>query len=141
LTWVDVTSASAQAIPNVGYLANSNSQVVITLPTNPSLGDLVEVTGPGSGGWKIAQNAAQQIYVGFENALWSATGPSQPWTRLAASADGTRLAAAPAGGPIYTSTDSGKTWTAQNSGNLEWDALAWSADGTCLVAAVRRTNG
>ena len=135
VTWVDVKTATIQAASNVGYLADSNSQVTITLPANPSVGDLVEVTGPGSGGWKIVQNIAQQVYVGFGNALWSPTGPSQTWSHLAASGDGSHLAATADNGPIYTSTDGGMTWTAQNSGSFIWSALAWSADGTCLVGA------
>ncbi len=137
VTWVDVKTASVQAASNVGYLADSSSQVTITLPTNPSVGDLVEVTGPGAGGWKVAQNAAQQVYVGFSNALWSTTGPSQAWNRLAASGDGSHLAAVAPGEPIYTSTDGGATWTAQASGSLQWQSAAWSADGTCLAATAQ----
>jgi hypothetical protein len=40
------------------------------------------------------------------------------------------------GGQIYTSTDSGATWTARES-NRNWFAIASSADGTRLVAAVQ----
>ncbi len=135
--WADVTGASAQAAPNTGYLADSSSQVIITLPTNPAPGDLVEVSGVGSGGWKIAQNAGQQVRVGFENALPTPVGPAQTWVALVASTDTTHLAVAGSGGPIYTSADGGATWTAQNSGTQTWQSLASSADGTVLLAATQ----
>jgi hypothetical protein len=40
------------------------------LPANPAVGDLIQVSGVGAGGFKILQNAGQQVYVGFENTLW-----------------------------------------------------------------------
>ena len=39
------------------------------------------------------------------------------------------------GGQIYTSTDSGATWTPSESSGL-WQAVASSADGSKLVAAI-----
>lgn len=134
VTWVDVTGASMQALPNTGYLADSSAQVTITLPTNAALGDLVEISGVGTGGWKIAQNAGQQVHVGFENAAWSPTGPAEAWTAVATSSDRTHLAAGTQGGAIYTSADGGATWVAQNSGDQDWTAIASSADGKILLA-------
>ena len=68
INWVDVTTTSVQAVPNTGYLADSTAQVTITLPASTSLqmGDIIEVSGVGTGGWKIAQNAGQSIVVGIE---------------------------------------------------------------------------
>ena len=68
INWVDVTTTSVQAVPNTGYLADSTSQVTITLPASTSLqmGDIIEVSGVGTAGWKIAQNAGQSIVVGIE---------------------------------------------------------------------------
>ena len=79
----------------------------------------------------------------------------QSWSAIAASADGGQWVAAVNGGWIYTSTNAGVTWTnnagwvriSTNSGviwtsnlvsspNLNWTALACSADGSKLVAAV-----
>jgi hypothetical protein len=135
VTWVSVTGTSAQGSPNTGYLTDNSSQVTITLPANPTAGDLVEISGSGSGGWKIAQNAGQQIHVGFENALWNPIGPTQSWTKLVSAGDDIHLAAATNGGAIYTSANRGVTWTAQNSGLNPWTLLAISADGTHLIAA------
>ena len=53
---------------------------------------------------------------------------------MASSADGRRLLAGEANG-LFTSTDSGVTWTAQAAGYY-WQAVASSADGTKLLAAV-----
>lgn len=61
ITWVDVTTTSAQAVVNTGYLANNPAQVVVNLPTAPAVGDLVQVSGVGAGGWKISQNAGQSM--------------------------------------------------------------------------------
>jgi len=133
-TWIDVTGSSAQAVSNAGYLADSGSQVSITLPASPALGDLVQVSGVGAGGWKIAQNAGQQVYVGFANSAPTPVGPAQSWTALAAAGDGSHIAAAAEGAAIYTSADGGGTWTAQNSSDQVWQALASSADGTVLLA-------
>jgi hypothetical protein len=138
LSWVTVNTPTVQAQPNTGYRANhASAQVVITLPANPAENDIIRVVGTGAGGWKIAQNAGQQILL---RNVPETTGvnwtphlfPSQ-WYAVAASADGSKLVAAVLGGQIYTSSDSGATWTARES-NRPWTAVASSADGSKLVA-------
>ena len=136
ITWVDVTGTSAQAASNTGYLADNAAQVTITLPATPVLGDLVQVSGVGAGGWKIAQNSGQQINIGFPAVSWVPRASAQNWYGVASSADGTNLVAIDYGGQIYTSSDAGVTWTGQASGNQNWQAVASSADGTKLVAAI-----
>lgn len=139
--WIDVTGAAIQAESNTGYLANSSAKTVITLPAAPTLGEWVKVTGVGTGGWKIAQNAGQRIStLGLPGSLalrWTTTGPTAAWTAVAASADGVRLAAASASGDLYTSTDQGLTWTLRLTG-LTWSGVASSSDGLRLIAS---TNG
>jgi len=98
LVWQPVAGTARQAVPNVGYLANSSSLITITLPTSPNLGDVVRVAGSGTGGWKIAQNAGQAVLSGSAVALnvgvtWTAHGPSNNWHCVACSADGTKLVA------------------------------------------------
>ena len=64
LSWVNVTGTNQDALPNTGYIAsNDTAQVVVTLPASAALaiGDVVRVSGAGSGGWKIAQNAGQAV--------------------------------------------------------------------------------
>ncbi len=144
ISWVTVSGTSQQATSGVGYLADNASQVIITLPTAPSVGELIEVSGVGTGGWSLAQNAAQTIltkalpasYANY-GASWSPQvgAGSSNWGAIASSADGSKLVAAGwLGGRIYTSTDSGQTWTARES-NRNWFAVASSSDGTKLVAA------
>ena len=151
--WVDVTTTSVQAVPNTGYLADSASQVTITLPGSPALDDIVWVSGVGAGGWQIAQNAGQSIVTeGIETigAVWTeryspGEGPGLGgggfgggglYYSVASSADGTRLmaAAVSGNGTCYTSSDSGVTWTAQ-AAMADAYAVASSADGTKLVVA------
>ncbi len=141
ITWIDVSTTSVQAESNKGYLANNIDQVTITLPVNPSFGDLVQISGVGPGGWKIAQNAGQTVETGNLaggriGESWIARESNRAWASLASSADGTRLIAADNNPPgkLYTSTDSGLSWTARES-DREWYSVASSADGTRLVAA------
>ena len=138
LPWKIVSGTSQQAQPNTGYLLTNDSQVTITLPISPNIGDVVRVCGSGAGGWKIAQNAGQFVssgnLVGNIGVVWTAHGPSTNWISVASSADGVKLVAAVYNGSIYTSTDSGVTWTAQIP-STNWVSVASSADGTKLVAA------
>ena len=63
LTWSEVTGTTqAMATDNV-YVANNASQVVLTLPTTAAVGDVVGVVGKGAGGWRVAQNASEIIYI------------------------------------------------------------------------------
>jgi hypothetical protein len=140
LPWVEVTGTAAQAQPNTGYSANNDSsQVVITLPASPVLGDIVRVDGLGAGGWKIAQNAGQSINArnlgATAGVTWTAHASNQNWQSVASSADGVKLVAAVMYGQISTSTDSGATWIARESGR-DWSSVASSADGTKLAATV-----
>jgi hypothetical protein len=138
--WQVVSGTSQQAEPNCGYIANNAAQVTITLPTTPTTGDTVRVSGLGAGGWKIAQNAGQSVLVGNVAALspgiaWTPRDSNRLWQGVASSADGSKLVAVVYGGQIYTSTDSGVTWTPRDS-NRNWWAVASSADGSKLVAVV-----
>jgi hypothetical protein len=60
-TWTEVTGTTqAMSVAN-GYVANNGSLVTFTLPATAAIGDVIQVWGKGAGGWKIAQNATQQI--------------------------------------------------------------------------------
>ena len=102
------------------------------------MGDLIQVSGIGAGGWKIAQNAGQSLATdnlegGAIGSVWSGQNSVGNSRFVASSADGTRLVAAGFPGQLLTSTDSGVTWTARESNRL-WSSVASSADGTRLVA-------
>ena len=139
VTWVNVTGTTQQAVSNTGYMANNASQVSITLPTSPAVGDVVQVSGVGSGGWKIAQNAGQSVItkdvVGNIGAVWTARDSVRGWYSVASSSDGSKLVAVVYGGQIYTSIDSEVTWTVRDAVR-GWVSVASSSDGTKLVAGV-----
>jgi hypothetical protein len=74
--WVDQTSASVTMATNTGYTSDDGATLVtFTLPTTSAIGDFVEINGKGSGLWKIAQAAGQQIHVGSSTTT-SGTGGS-----------------------------------------------------------------
>lgn len=142
VNWVSVTGTAVQAVPNTGYLANNTAQVAITLPAAPAVGDLIQVSGIGTGGWKIAQNAGQSIITGNlpgnAGVTWTARDSARDWRRVASSADGSKLVAAANSGYLYTSTDSGLTWTARaTDASRFWYGVASSDDGSKLVATER----
>jgi hypothetical protein len=140
--WQLVAGTSQQAQPNTGYVVTNAGQVTITLPTAPAVGDIVRVSGPGAGGWTIAQNAGQAV-VGAGLAVfgleWTPRDSIRFWNSVASSADGIKLAAVEFTGQIYTSADSGVSWTAHES-NRTWQAIASSADGRKLVAVASGGN-
>lgn len=62
--WLEVTGTSVNMSKDKGYIANNASLVTLTLPAIADIGSVVSVSGKGSGGWRIAQNAGQSIYYG-----------------------------------------------------------------------------
>ena len=66
LTWTVVTGTTQLALVNHGYIANNAGLVTVTLPATSAVGDVVAVTGINNNtGWKIAQNAGNQIFFGI----------------------------------------------------------------------------
>jgi hypothetical protein len=75
--WVDQTGASVTMATNTGYTSDDGATLVtFTLPTTSAIGDFVEINGKGSGLWKIAQAAGQQINISGGTATTSGTGGS-----------------------------------------------------------------
>jgi len=73
-TW-SVITADQTAVVNNGYICNKGSALVLTLPASAAIGDIIEVTGINTAlGWKIAQNANQQIFFGTSSTTVGATG-------------------------------------------------------------------
>src|ERR1019366_8468666 len=127
--------------PNANYSANdANQQVTFSLPTTASVGDVVQVSGLGAGGWQILGSESENI-IGYQvGTVWTQRGSIGNWISIASSADGTKLIAADNDGTthgyLYTSLDSGVTWTAQTSaGKRNWTSVAASSDGGTLMAA------
>jgi hypothetical protein len=64
MTWNDTTGTSQALSTFNGYVSDNASLVTFTLPATANLGDVIQILGKAAGGWKIAQNASQQINVG-----------------------------------------------------------------------------
>ncbi len=74
-TWSVITADQTAAVNN-GYICNKAGLLTLTLPTTAAAGTLIEVTGINTAlGWKIAQNASQQIHFGTVDTT-SGTGGS-----------------------------------------------------------------
>lgn len=138
--WVLVAGTAVQALPDTGYLLTSPQFTTVNLPVSALVGDIVRVSGAGTGGWRLQANTNQSFLGNFSsylNALWiPATVTGTQWRSLAATADGTRMYAAGSGG-VYASSDSGHTWSSPFSTLAgAWNAVATSVDGNTLLAVV-----
>lgn len=77
ITWSQVTGTSQSAAANAGYIANNAGLVTITLiaAASAGIGTKLRVTGMNNAtGWKIAQNASQQIFFGTLSTTAGVTG-------------------------------------------------------------------
>lgn len=74
ITWVDQTTTSVTMAVNTNYVSDNAGLVTLTLPTTCAFGSRFTITGKGSGGWKLAQNAGQQIHFGNTATTSGATG-------------------------------------------------------------------
>ena len=143
--WQFATNTAQPTRPNTGYIVTNSAVVTLTLPTNLAVGDILAVVCPGTGGWKISQNAGQSIFAGNLETLalgvnWAPRGPSADWRSMACSSDGTIVIGAAYNGRIYVSTDSGANWTARDTVSRQWVGVACSSDGTRTVGAVSGGN-
>ena len=73
-SWTEVTGTSQTMAANSGYITNNPALVTLTLPTTAALGTTLSIAGKGAGGWKIAQNAGQEIFFGSSATTIGATG-------------------------------------------------------------------
>lgn len=72
LQTVAVSGTSQSLASNRVYIPHNTSLTTFTLPTTATEGQLFQIVGEGSGGWRISQNASQQI-VGVNVATTSGT--------------------------------------------------------------------
>lgn len=68
LPWLTASGTAQQAAANTGYLADNAAVVTLTLPLSANAGDIVRVSGVGTGGWAVVPDAGQSI-VGFAAGL------------------------------------------------------------------------
>lgn len=64
VTWITVTTATYQLENGKGYIVDNDSLSVLTLPVSSTAGDIIYVVGKSADGWKVTQNASQQIFLG-----------------------------------------------------------------------------
>jgi hypothetical protein len=72
--WTNVTGATQTMVADNGYVADRSSLVTLTLPTTSAFGMVLYIQGFGSGGWTIAQNSGQQIFIGSTSSTSGAGG-------------------------------------------------------------------
>jgi hypothetical protein len=73
LTW-SLINANQMAVSQHGYFTNGGSRVEISLPATSSVGDTFTVADLGGNGWKITQDAGQQVLFGSSFTTSGATG-------------------------------------------------------------------
>lgn len=62
--WQNITASTFPLVEGHAYLANNAAGVTFTLPLVASIGKQIKIAGVVSqGGWTIAQNAGQYIYI------------------------------------------------------------------------------
>ena len=66
MSWSVVTTGQTAA-DSTGYFCNNAGGVTVTLPATASVGHTFEVCAMNAGGWTIAQNAGQQIFIGDDS--------------------------------------------------------------------------
>jgi len=86
-----VTATNINAVPNTSYAITNAGATAIYLPANPNIGDAVQITGQGAGGWTAAEydsslpgfvtlstgtqgTSASLVYLG--NGQWQTVTPS-----------------------------------------------------------------
>jgi hypothetical protein len=73
-TWTEVTGTSQAMAANNGYITNNPALCTLTLPAVAAQGTTISIAGKGAGGWKIAQNAGQEIFFGSSATTIGVTG-------------------------------------------------------------------
>lgn len=81
ISWNEVTGTTQSMAVDNGYITNNAAQVDCTLPPTASVGEVVAITGYGSGGWKISQNAGQTIHFLSDDTTTGTGGSLESTTR------------------------------------------------------------
>lgn len=74
LTWTVITSATQAMSVQNGYFANRAGGVTFTLPATAAVGDTMAISAMHSGGWTMAQNAGQTVYMSAASSTTGAGG-------------------------------------------------------------------
>ena len=140
--WLVPTGPAVQAVSDTGYLLTNSQLATVTLPATPTVGDIVRISGAGTGGWMTAQSTNQSVlgsFLSYANSYWTSVQMSDNWQSIASSADGTKLVAATLAKGIFIF--SGGTWSSLAVNPTGAAGVASSADGSRLVAVVSGGSG
>ncbi len=74
LTVHDVTAPTMNMVTNSSYITDRASLVTLTMPITAAIGDMLIITGKGTGGWQVNQNGGQTIYLGDAQTATGSTG-------------------------------------------------------------------
>lgn len=70
-----LTTVDATLVVNNGYIANKAGLLTMTLPASATVGQVIAITNINTAvGWRIAQNASQQIFMGNQSTTAGVTG-------------------------------------------------------------------
>lgn len=61
--WTRVAGTTQALANNQGFINTNAGLTTFTLPITAAVGTIIQIIGEGAGGWKIAQNAGQNIQV------------------------------------------------------------------------------
>lgn len=146
LVTLDDSSAREQAFAaNTRYVINANGQQImfLTLPSNPSVGDVVSFTSVGNADWNLTLATGEMVIDPVQGAIattqadWQITGSaSNSWNPLATDSTGLHVFAG-ARDTIQVSSDGGSTWADANitvPPGTDWRGIAATADGSKVIA-------
>jgi hypothetical protein len=140
--WISANGTAIQAVIDTGYLLTNSQLVTVTLPSSPSPGDIVRISGAGARGWQIKGNSGQSLLGNFASygniyqvSLQSSTFYGN-YGGVAASVDGSRMYAVGSGiTGVSASSDFGRTWSqTASSFSLNCQSVACSANGRIVYA-------
>ncbi len=142
--WIVVTGITQQADIDHGYLLTNSQLVTVTLPPTANVGDIVRIACASPSGWLLAQNASQSVlgnFLSYGSSWLLSDSTAENYTGIASSANGEQLVACYTGSQqgVFLSKNAGQTWSSISPGNLAWQAIASSSDGTKLVVVGNNT--
>lgn len=72
--WIKISESTYSPLAGYGYIPTASSQTVFTLPAIASIGDTITISGQGTGGWRMAQNAGQYIVCNSDTTTTGTSG-------------------------------------------------------------------
>ncbi len=122
-----------------GNIYTSQDSGITWTKTSARYDSWTSIASSADGTRLVAATSDTGVYVSADAGLtWTVTSLPRYryWPSVACSSDGSRMVAAPLIDVVYTSSDSGLSWQKANLPDGLWQAVASSADGSKLPAAM-----